>query len=55
MAIIFLSFAIIALSLAGLGLGVIFGRTPIKGSCGGLSCIDKSACVACPHKHGADQ
>ncbi|WP_246349528.1 hypothetical protein [Devosia subaequoris] len=27
------------------------GRAPIKGSCGGLSCIAKLDCEACPHRN----
>ncbi|MEQ9634745.1 MAG: (Na+)-NQR maturation NqrM [Devosia marina] len=30
------------------------GRAPIKGSCGGLSCIGKLECEACPHRHGEE-
>lgn len=31
------SFVILLLVVAGMALGVMFGRTPIKGSCGGLN------------------
>ncbi len=33
-----LALGVTALSVVGLALGVIFGRPPLKGSCGGLSC-----------------
>jgi hypothetical protein len=37
-----ISFVIIALAMTGMALGVIFGRSPLKGSCGG------GDCGACP-------
>lgn len=39
--------AILLLAIAGLAAGVIAGRPPIRGSCGGLSCIGGGACAAC--------
>ena len=38
MATLFLAFLIIVLSLAGLAVGVLMGRSPLAGSCGGLAC-----------------
>lgn len=32
------TFALIAVSVAGLAAGVLLGRKPLRGSCGGLSC-----------------
>lgn len=33
-----LALVLMLFAIAGLGLGVMFGRPPIKGSCGGLNC-----------------
>jgi len=46
-----LLFSIVIFGLAGVGLslGVIFGRPPIKGSCGGLSCGKGAGCAGCPN------
>ncbi len=49
-----LTFAIILLAFAGLALGVILGRAPIKGSCGGLACIPGADCAACPNHSEKD-
>ena len=38
MGTIVLTLALMLLAIAGLGIGVMFGRQPIKGSCGGLNC-----------------
>lgn len=35
---IVLAVLIFALAAVGLGLGVLFGRRPIAGSCGGIAC-----------------
>ncbi len=49
-----IGFAIVLLSVGGLALGVIFGREPLRGSCGGLSCIPGTDCAGCPrHRRGA--
>lgn len=42
-----LAFAIILLAIGGLALGVLLGRPPLKGSCGGLSCLKGTDCGAC--------
>lgn len=42
-----LALALVAVSLAGLAVGVIGGRRPISGSCGGLACVPGSECSAC--------
>jgi len=40
-----LSFGVIVLAIFGLGLGVLLGRGPIKGSCGGNAVL--KACPIC--------
>ncbi|MHA3976967.1 hypothetical protein ACW9UR_04705 [Halovulum sp. GXIMD14794] len=47
MATFLLTLAIILLSVAGLALGVMRGRAPLKGSCGGTGC---EACDSCPRR-----
>lgn len=42
--------ALFVLAIAALALGVLFGRPPLKGSCGGLAC--GGACQSCPNKEG---
>ncbi len=38
LATLLLTLAITGLAVGGLAIGVIAGRKPLKGSCGGLSC-----------------
>ena len=47
MTTIFLAFMIILLAIAGLAVGVMVGRAPIKGSCGGLACAKGIDCGVC--------
>ncbi|WP_164749937.1 MULTISPECIES: hypothetical protein [Nitratireductor] len=42
-----LTLFLILLSIGGLALGLLFGRAPIRGSCGGLSGGDGADCAAC--------
>lgn len=42
-----LTFALVLLSLGGLAVGVMFGRAPLKGSCGGVACAKGISCGAC--------
>ncbi len=42
-----LAFLILLLAIGGLALGVLAGRAPIKGSCGGLACIKGINCGVC--------
>ena len=48
MATFLLSLAVVLLSVLGLALGVLFGRAPLAGSCGGISCIRGTDCAGCP-------
>lgn len=47
---IFFAIIVFCLAVAALSIGVLFGRAPIKGSCGGLNCIEGADCAACDHK-----
>ena len=40
-----LSFLVLALAVAGMSVGVLFGRAPIRGSCGGLG--NGGSCSSC--------
>ncbi len=57
MATLFLAFLIIVVSLAGLAIGVLTGRPPLAGSCGGLACggCAKAASGACKRDSGGMQ
>lgn len=55
MATFLLTLAILLLALAGLGLGLFFGRRPPAGSCGGLACIPGAACAGCARRRGERQ
>lgn len=52
-----LTFALAAivsiLAVLGLAVGILAGRAPIKGSCGGLSCLGLD-CATCPSRKGRD-
>lgn len=50
MALFVITFGLFLLAFAGLAVGAIFGRAPLKGSCGGLSCIPGADCAACARK-----
>ncbi|NND91988.1 MAG: (Na+)-NQR maturation NqrM [Granulosicoccus sp.] len=48
MALFLITFGIMVLAVLGMAIGVIFGRTPIAGSCGGLNAVDGSGtCQSC--------
>ena len=49
-----LAFLLICAAFAGLGVGVLTGRPPLTGSCGGLGCKGLGACQACPNKSRKD-
>lgn len=44
---IILAFFLILLAIGGLALGVMVGRAPLKGSCGGLACVKGLDCGTC--------
>ncbi|MCK0097352.1 hypothetical protein MWU60_17370 [Yoonia sp. F2084L] len=44
MASIILTFLILLISMGGLAVGILLGRAPIKGSCGGLACANCGGC-----------
>lgn len=52
MSIFLVTFAVIGLVIAGMAVGVLLGRKPIQGSCGGMSALGmETACDIC----GGDQ
>lgn len=46
---ILLSLVIFSLSVGALGIGLLFGRKPIAGSCGGVACRLGLECDGCRH------
>ena len=52
---ILLSVAVFALVAAGLAVGVMAGRGPLKGSCGGMACLKGEACEGCPNRAGEEK
>lgn len=53
MKIIFLSVVLVSLLFALMAIGVLFGRKPIKGSCGGLNSLGLGDCEFCEHPSDA--
>lgn len=45
---ILLALVLLVLSVGGLSLGILFGRKPIEGSCGGGAC--GNACSSCERR-----
>lgn len=42
-----LVFGIILASIAGLAVGVMLGRAPLRGTCSGASCTKRFQCAGC--------
>jgi len=55
--IFFISFIVMAIALLGMGVGVLFGKTNIKGSCGGLNALGRLGvdCNACSEPCDPDE
>lgn len=52
MATFVLTLVIVLASVAGLAIGVLLGRAPLRGTCGGVACVKGGGCVACKaHRH----
>lgn len=48
MALFLVTFFIMALAVGGMAIGVMLGRAPIAGSCGGLNAVDgNGTCQSC--------
>ena len=48
MSLFLISFLVICLVMAAMAVGVIYGRAPIKGSCGGIGALGiDTACEIC--------
>ena len=48
MELFLVTFFVLTLAVAGMAVGVMFGRSPIAGSCGGLNAVNGSgACQSC--------
>ena len=45
MEIFLISFIVIGIAVLGMAIGVLCGKSPIKGSCGGLNNIDGVDCA----------
>lgn len=50
MEVLLLTLVLTGLAVAGLAAGVLMGRAPLKGSCGGVSCLKDVSCAGCPHR-----
>ncbi|MDO5641289.1 MAG: hypothetical protein Q4G26_02720 [Paracoccus sp. (in: a-proteobacteria)] len=50
MAEFLVAIVIMLLGVGALGIGLAFGRGPLKGSCGGMACLKDVACEGCPNR-----
>ncbi|WP_281858415.1 hypothetical protein [Litoreibacter halocynthiae] len=46
-----ISIVIFGLAAVGLGLGLTFGRGPVRTSCGATAGLKKDRCLDCPMRH----
>jgi len=53
--IFLLAAGIVSASMLGLALSVMFGRAPLRGSCGGVSCIEGIDCEGCLMRRDKDE
>ena len=52
MEVFLIGFVVVVVALLGMSVGVLMGREPIKGSCGGLSSIEGAECQICGARSG---
>ncbi len=55
MAVLGIVFVIIAISITGMAIGVLFGRPPLSGTCGMKSCTITITCVGCQRRATLEQ
>ena len=49
-----LALIVIALAATGMAVGVLFGRGPVRSSCGAAACLPKGRCEDCPLRNRAE-
>jgi hypothetical protein len=54
MATFILTLVIVLASIAGLAAGVLLGREPLRGACGGVACVKGGGCMACETHRDAE-
>lgn len=54
MATFVFTLVIILASVAGLAAGVLLGRAPLRGSCGGIGCVKSGRCAPCESRGFAE-
>lgn len=52
---ILIAIPIVVLAAGGLGLGLVLGRGPVRGSCGGAACGSGLGCGGCPRRRAAEK